>query len=98
MCWQQVVSKKITTSDVRTDALRVYMLNVRLKRATTDLLITLNVPQPLGQLHQDADQSTVQCFVAAVEGVNTAAVEQTGITVLQSLLQSFQILDWSLFC
>jgi hypothetical protein len=77
------------------------MLNARLKRATTDLLITLNVPQPLGQLHQDAEQSTVQCFVAAVEGLNTAeaaAVEQTGINVLQSLLQSFRILDWSLFC
>jgi hypothetical protein len=100
----QVVAKKISATEQRTDTVRVYMVNVRLKRAATDLLITLNVPQTADQLSTDTESLSIEGFTAAAGSTdttdNTAAttIERRGVAVLQRLLQTFEIIDWALFC
>ncbi|CAM9957941.1 unnamed protein product [Chrysoparadoxa australica] len=68
------------------DKVRLYMVNIRLHCVTTDLLITLHVPQTAGS---PSPQSSVDAFLHESQHLEAQA--------LRDLLESFEITDWAIF-
>lgn len=86
----------------------VYLAVLRLAELETDILVTVNVPLKPTQsgnrnesLPED-NAPTYQSFIGHQPGENesgaTGGGSTTGLKALQAILQSFEILDWSLFC
>ncbi|CAM9751997.1 unnamed protein product [Laminaria digitata] len=132
--------------DAPPEAIRLYLVNVRLPNVGTDILITVNAPYPdedtAATSMADADTFTAdrppiveqthtsqrgngpgeEALAAEVEGGAEDGVGvapeglpevaeaggvggrrgsvqgSAGVSALRSLLRSFKILDWSLFC
>lgn len=116
------------------EAIRLYLVNVRLPNVGTDLLITVNVPYPTEEATATSmasadtftaadrpvdeqaqtspggsgpdealaaeDEGGVDAVGVPLKGLPEAvSVEgRAGVPALRSLLRSFKILDWSLFC
>ncbi|KAI9906791.1 hypothetical protein PsorP6_004202 [Peronosclerospora sorghi] len=81
----QRVAKKFKEGDDSKNAVRVYVGNIRLPCVTTDIVLSVSAPMHINPASSSCNAKTFE---------NTS---EMAATIFNQALQSFTILDWSLF-